>query len=86
MRHPAFTQQHHLDALALRRCIFQRSAVLNRRTSALLHLTSVAPNQPRWPSESHLSEEKQAGRACRRLDCQKTLDSRRYGVGISFHS
>ena len=33
LRHPAFTQQHHLNALApLRISPFQRNAVFNRRT------------------------------------------------------
>src|SRR5271157_359827 len=69
LRHPAFTQQHHLDALAL-----GGRYLPPQRSSQPPHLGLVAfdhllpPNQARWPSESHLSGEKQAGRASRRLD------------------
>jgi hypothetical protein len=57
--------------------IFQRSAVLSRRTSALLHLAiSVSPNQ--MAQANHTSGKKN-NKQFPLLTLRKTLDSRRYG-------
>src|SRR4029453_9980488 len=59
--------------------IFQRRAVLSRRTSALLHLTIWSPESD-GASESHLGQQKQPAvpPAC----LAKPLDPSRYGGGI----
>jgi hypothetical protein len=61
--------------------IFHRSAVLSRRTSALLHLTIWSPESD-GVSESHLGQPKQPAVPAAYLT--KTLDSSRYGGGIRY--
>src|SRR5271166_5068724 len=61
--------------------IFHRSAVLSRRTSALLHLTICSPESD-GTSESQLVTQKQLAQAV--SYALISLDSPRYGSGISF--
>src|SRR5271166_961836 len=66
--------------------IFHRSAVLSRRTSALLHLTICCPRIRPDGRANHTSAEKnKLAELAAVLTRQKALDSTRHGVGIRHH-